>query len=116
MYILLFFDFICVFIVRNRCAVAGCENRRNSSTKQFFWSPRNEMLRNRWMEATGRIFQVGSGFVVCQDHFDMTKDVEQRPSDSRLVLKANIVPYLNCGLVSVSSSKLREISCCFCDA
>lgn len=42
--------------------------------KTFFWSPRNKELRDQWMEAIGRKFKVESGFVVCEDHFDMTND------------------------------------------
>lgn len=97
--------------MKDLCAVVGCLNRRTSSTKHFFWSPRNKELRDQWMEAIGRKFKVESGFVVCEDHFDMTNDVTIRPSDSRPVLKTSVIPHLNIEQLGedVSTGKLCRI-------
>lgn len=60
-------------LVKEKCIVFGCSNTKTKNPdKHFFWAPRDEAHRKLWMSATGKTFGERSGFLICQDHFDVS--------------------------------------------
>lgn len=58
------------------CAIIGCENNdRDNPEKYFFTSSTVENIKQLWISATGRNYNVTSRFLVCHDHFEVCIEV-----------------------------------------
>ncbi|KAJ6642751.1 hypothetical protein Bhyg_07705 [Pseudolycoriella hygida] len=68
-----------IFISKDmkKCAILGCPNTEASVPIKFlFCAPRDYATRGLWIQATGKDYSHSSMFFVCEDHFDLTKDVD----------------------------------------
>ncbi|KAJ6639438.1 hypothetical protein Bhyg_12183, partial [Pseudolycoriella hygida] len=103
-----------------KCAVLGCPNTEASVPSKFlFCAPRDYATRGLWIQTTGKDYSHSSMFFVCEDHFDLTKDVDyynvngkpklQKFTSPTLKLEGNIPAKTQVGLCATDFT--REKSC-----
>ena len=90
-----FFSFLKMVLIK--CVVARCRSTYNKADKNraFHYFPKDESLKNQWIDALQKKEGVSKTARICSEHF---LDQDYKTKAGRWILEKNAVPSLNLGI------------------
>lgn len=55
-----------------KCFVPGCLNTSENSKKLFFYAPKDEERRKKWLETVNKTFVKSGNICFCEEHFQVS--------------------------------------------